>query len=197
LYVYIRRRGHPDHEAKDLTQGFFARLLEKNDLASLELGKGRFRSFLLGALNNYLANEWDRSNRLKRGGGCSFISFDDEQADRFGLREPADPRTAERIFERRWAETVIERALEKLEAEFGGKEQRFEHLKVFLVEDKGTSSYAETAARLGLSEQAVKSAVHRMRQRYRELFRAEIANTVNSPDEIEQEMRHLFAALAD
>jgi DNA-directed RNA polymerase specialized sigma24 family protein len=197
LYAYIRWRGYTEHDAKDLTQGFFAQLLQKKYLASLQFGKGRFRSFLLAALNNYLANEWDRSNRIKRGGGCSFISFDDQEADEFGALEPTDPQSAERIFERRWAEAVIQQTLEKLEAEFGGKRERFDQLKVFLVEEKGASSYAEAAASMALSEQAVKSAVHRMRERYRELFRAEIANTVTSHEEIEQEMRHLLAALSD
>lgn len=196
LYAYVRRRGYADHEAQDLTQGFFARLLEKNYLASLELGKGRFRSFMLTALNHYLANEWDRAQRIKRGGGCTFISFVGEPTEELLEGELADPLTAEKLFDRRWAERIVEETLNKLEAEFDGKAKRFQQLRVFLVEDKGTISYDEVARRLGLSEQAVKSAVHRMRQRYRELFRAEIAHTVNSPDQIDQEMRHLFAALS-
>jgi RNA polymerase sigma factor (sigma-70 family) len=195
LYSYIRWRGYSEHDAKDLTQGFFARLLEKNYLGTLKLGKGRFRSFLIAALNNYLANEWDRAGRIKRGGGCKFISFADEEFEELKVKEPADPSTAERIFDRRWAVQVVEETLTKLEAEFA--KDRFEHLKRFLIEDKGTVSYAEAAARLRLSQQAIKSAIYRMRQRYRELFRAEIANTVDSPEQIDEELRHLFAALAD
>jgi RNA polymerase sigma-70 factor (ECF subfamily) len=196
LYAYIRRRGYPEHEAQDLTQGFFARLLEKNYLSALELGKGRFRSFLIAALNNFLSNEWDRTQRIKRGGGCAFISFVDEEAEGTLESELADPATAEKLFERRWAERVVEETLKKLELEFDTRLGRFEQLKVFLVEAKGTVSYLEVATRLQMTEQAVKSAVHRMRQRYRELFRAEIASTVRSPDQIDEEMRHLFLALA-
>ena len=196
LYAYVRRRGYPEHEAQDLTQGFFARLLEKNYLSQLELGKGRFRSFLLAALNNFLSNEWDRAQRIKRGGGCAFISFVDEETEGILESELADPATAEKLFERRWAERVVEETLKKLEMEFETRVGRFEQLKVFLVEAKGTVSYVEVATRLQMTEQAVKSAVHRMRQRYRELFRAEIANTVRCPDQIDEEMRHLFLALA-
>lgn len=197
LYCYVRRRGHSPDYAQDLTQAFFARVLERNELAVADRERGRFRSFLLALLNHFLANEWDRSRAQKRGGGHKFISleFIREQEER--PFDPAHTLTAERVFEKRWAEAVLNRVLARLRAEFDGPRiKRFDGLKEFLTDDPGTTSYAAAAARLGMSEQAVKSAIHRLRQRYGDLLREEIAQTVASPADVDDELRHLIAALS-
>ncbi len=199
IYVFVRRQGHGPHDAQDLTQEFFARLLEKNFLAGVQREKGRFRSFLLASVKHFLANEWDKANAQKRGGGNVPISIDATRAESsFGL-EPVDTLTAERIFERRWALALLDQVLRRLREEYtrDGKEKQFEQLKPTLTEASRTVPYAEIATRLGTSEGAVKVAVHRLRQRYRELLRAEIADTVASPGEIDDEIRNLFAALAN
>lgn len=196
LYAFVRREGHGPDDAQDLTQEFFARLLEKNWLDAVDREKGKFRSFLLAAMRHFLANEWDRAHRLKRGGGQTILSLDAQSAEARYAREPADPVTADRVFERRWALTLIEQVLARLRREFeeAGKGKLFEELKTALTGEK--VAYAEVARRLGLNEGAVRVAVHRLRLRYRDLIRAEIAETVASEDEIEAEVQHLFAALA-
>jgi RNA polymerase sigma-70 factor (ECF subfamily) len=199
IYAFVRRRGHSPHDAQDLTQEFFARLLEKNYLAGVDRAKGRFRSFLLGAVKHFLANEWDKARAQKRGGGKSPVPIDFSSAETsFGV-EPADQWTAEKIFDRRWALALLELVLRRLREEHvrDGKEKLFEQLKPTLTEASRSISYAEIATRLGSSEGAVKVAVHRLRQRYRELLRAEIADTVASPADVEDEIRNLFAALAE
>lgn len=198
LYVYVRRQGHSAHDAQDLTQEFFARLLEKNSLEQVRREKGKFRSFLLASLKNFLANEWDRARALKRGGGQELISLDGDSAEtRYGL-EPAHGETADKIFDRRWALTLLDATLARLRQEFAteGKAKLFDELKFTLTAERGTTPYIELAAKLGLSEGAVKVSVHRLRQRYREVLRAEIADTVATPGEVEEELRHLFAALS-
>ena len=199
LYAYVRRLGHSPHDAQDLTQEFFARLLGKNFLAGADESRGRFRSFLLAALKHFLANEWDKASAKKRGGGQIPISINlDETETSYGF-EPADHTTAEKIFERRWALTLLAQVLRRLREEHvrDGREKLFEELKPTLTEASRSVRYAEIAVRLGTSEGAVKVAVHRLRQRYREVLRAEIADTVASPGEVEDELRKLFAALAD
>lgn len=198
LYAYIRRRGYGEHDAQDLAQGFFARFVEKNYLEAVGRQKGKFRSFLLAALNHFVSDEWDRARAEKRGGGQPFISLDDQTAEDRYRQEPADESSPEKIYERRWALTLLDQVLRQLEAESAatGKRQFFEQLKVFLLEDKGVGSYAETAARLEMTEGALRVAVHRLRQRYGELFRDEIAHTVASPEEIEEEVRHLLRVLS-
>jgi RNA polymerase sigma factor (sigma-70 family) len=198
IYAFVRRQGHGPHDAQDLTQDFFARLLEKNYLAEVDPARGRFRSFLLAALKHFLANEWDKAQAQKRGGGQVIIPIDAAVAETSWGSEPADHLTAEKIFERRWALTLLEQVLRRLRAEYvrDGKENLFEQLKPTLTEASRTVAYAEIAARLGTTEGAVKVAVHRLRQRYREVLRAEIADTVASPNEVEDEIRNLFAALA-
>jgi RNA polymerase sigma-70 factor (ECF subfamily) len=198
IYAFVRRQGHGPHDAQDLTQEFFARLLEKKQLAGVDPAKGRFRSFLLASLKHFLANEWDKAKAQKRGGGQILIPIDVATAETSCGFEPADHLTAERIFERRWALTLLEQVLRRLRAEYtrDGKENLFEQLKPTLTEVSRSVRYAEIAARLGTSEGAVKVAVHRLRQRYREVLRAEIADTVASPGEVEDEIRNLFAALA-
>ena len=198
LYAYVRRLGHSPPDAQDLTQEFFARLLEKNYLADADESRGRFRSFLLAALKHFLANEWDKASAQKRGGGQILIPIDFNAAETTCHFEPADETTAEKIFERRWALTLLDQVLRRLRAEFvrDGKEKLFEELKPTLTEASRSVRYAEIAARLGATEGAVKVAVHRLRQRYREVLRAEIADTVASPGEVEDELRSLFAALS-
>jgi RNA polymerase sigma-70 factor (ECF subfamily) len=197
IYVFVRRQGHNAHDAQDLTQEFFARVLEKNFLAGAQREKGRFRSFLLASVKHFLANEWDKSQAQKRGGGQLPISIDAELAE--NSFEPADTLTADRIFERRWALALLELVLRRLREEYtrDGKEKQFNEMKSTLTEGSRTVSYAEIATRLGTSEGAVKVAVHRLRQRYRELLRAEIADTIANPAEIDDEIRNLFAALAN
>jgi len=184
-------------EAEDLTQEFFARLLAGKDLSGVDRAKGKFRSFLLAALNHFLANEWDRATAAKRGGNHVLISLDDDNAEERYRMEPAVEVTPEKLFERSWARTLLAQALTRLRAEYAadGKTQQFEQIKCFLTEETGEGGDASVAARLNTSTGAVAVAVHRMRHRYRELVRHEIARTVTTPVELEDEIRHLLAAL--
>lgn len=196
LYSFTRRQGYSPHEAADLTQEFFSHLLSTNALASVNPDRGKFRSFLLSSLKNLLANEWHRARRQKRGGGAPIFSLDEELAEgRFQL-EPADELSPDKIFDRSWAETILEQALDRLRRECDGEEKsrRFDELKTFLLGEKGNNSLVGSAQRLGMSLPAVKGLVHRLRRRFRELIRSEIAQTVARPEEIEQEIRDLFAA---
>jgi RNA polymerase sigma factor (sigma-70 family) len=197
LYVFVRRQGYDADHAQDLTQEFFYRLLQKNYLQAADRNRGRFRSFLLSALKNFLANEWNRSQCQKRGGGATFFSMDAEGAELRYTQEATEALTPEKAYQRRWAQALVEQVMTRLRDEFvqEGKVERFEAFKSFLV-DHNAASQAEIAASLGLSESAVKSALFRMRQRYVELFREEIAQTVASTAEVEEELRELFAALA-
>jgi RNA polymerase sigma factor (sigma-70 family) len=198
IYAFVRRAGHNSHDAQDLTQEYFSRLLEKKSLAGVDPAKGRFRSFLLGSLKHFLANEWDKARAQKRGGGQRLIPIDVKHAETSCAIEPADQMTAEKIFERRWALTLLEQVMQQVREHYvrDGKTRLFEEIKSTLAGASRSAPYAEIAARLGMSEGAVKVAVHRLRQRYRELLRAEIAHTVASPGEVEDEIRHLFAALS-
>lgn len=195
LYVFVRRQGMSEHDAQDLTQEFFARLLAKNWLGGVDRGRGRFRAWLLAALKHFLANEWDRAGALKRGGGVAVISFDALTAGQRYALEPADPASAEKLFDRCWALELLDRVLARLRGEFeaAGKARIFEELKAGIIGD--SAPYAELAARLGASESAVKAAAHRLRLRYRELLRAEIAETVALSGEIDDELDQLFIAL--
>ncbi len=198
LYAYVRRRGYSPHDAQDLTQGFFARLLERESLASADPHRGRFRTFLLTALTHYLVNEWQKGMALKRGGGCPVLSLDWAAAEnRFDL-EPADPFTPDKMFDKQWALTLLAEVLKRLEHEYQGKgkSEFFAALKSTLLGDRESQPYGELAARLDLNEGAVRVAVHRLRKRYRQLIRDEIANTLERSQDVEAEMRHLFQALA-
>ncbi len=196
LYAFARREGCGPEEAQDVTQEFFSRLLAKNFLQTADPQRGRFRSFLLSSFRHMMANERRNAAREKRGGGEQVFSLDEQDAEGRYLLDPADATTPERIFERRWAETVLARVLDRLEAEYTGHAMRFDDLKVFLVEARGTAAFAEVAARMGVTEAALKSVVHRMRRRYAELFRDEVAHTVENPAEVEEEIRHMFAVLS-
>lgn len=197
LYAYVRRQGHSPHDAQDLTQEFFARLLESNSLAKLDRERGRFRAWLLASLKHFLANEWDRARAAKRGGGLHLVSLDEATAEERYKLEPADELSADRIFERRWAMMLLDTVLGALEREYaaGGKSALFDKLKPCLAGSRESQPYAELARELGMSEGAVKVAVHRFRQRYRELLRVEIAHTVSSPEEVDEEIRYLFSVL--
>jgi RNA polymerase sigma-70 factor (ECF subfamily) len=198
LYCYVRRRGRQPAEAQDLTQEFFARLLARNYLRSLDRQKGKFRWFLLAAMEHFLANEWHKDNCLKRGGGQKPISLDEQQAERRYQVEPADTLTPERIYERRWAAALLDRVLERLRQEFAesGKGALFEALQVFLSGGRAEISQAQAGAALGMSEGAVNVAIHRLRKRYGALLREEVAHTVSTPDEVDEELRYLLAVVS-
>lgn len=197
IFGYIRSRGYSAEDAQDLAQAFFERFLEKKYLESVNAERGKFRSFLLASLNHFLSNEWDRARAQKRGGGKVIESLDEEDAEGRYLLEPVEEQTPESVFERNWAETVLAEVLKRLrdECNEGGRSERFEALKGFLADPKGEMSFAEAAARLAVTEAAVKSFVKRLRVRYRELFREELAKTVEDPAQIEEELRHLVAIL--
>lgn len=197
LYAFIRRQGNDEETAKDLTQGFFARVLEKQYLTQVQREKGRFRSFLLASLKHFLADEWDKSQAQKRGGGVNHISLDETCEDRYRM-EPADPMNAEHLFERRWALTLLAQARERLRTEFvaAGKTAWYERLECLESGDQQGLTYAMVGAEFDLSESGVKSAVSRLRKRYAELVREEVAHTVSHPDEVDEEIRHLINVIA-
>jgi RNA polymerase sigma-70 factor (ECF subfamily) len=195
LYAFVRHRGYSPADAQDLTQSFFVRFIETEGFASADRERGRFRSFLLGAMKHFLANEWHRARTQKRGGGLCFLEWDALEPEARYALEPAQSSDPDLDYDREWALELIARAKEKLrhESEADGKGELFEALKKSLTGDEPSRN--ETAARLGMSESALKAAVHRLRQRYRELLRAEIAETVGTRTEIDDEMRYLVEVL--
>src|SRR5439155_16945951 len=195
LYVYVRRQGKSPEDAQDLTQDFFSRLLEKNYFAKADPERGRFRTFLLRSMKNFLVNEWKRAGRLKRGGDLTFLSFDANVAEDRYAAEPANESNPDAVYEQRWAVTLIEHVLATLRRDYSAadKARLFEELKGFIWGDKSTASYAQIAGHLNLTEGTVKVAVHRLRQRFRELLRAEVAHTVGRPEDIDGELRHLIS----
>jgi RNA polymerase sigma factor (sigma-70 family) len=195
LYAYLRRRGYAADQAQDLTQDFFIRLLEGRYLDRVDPEKGRFRSFLLSSLKFFVADEQDRQRAQKRGGGA-VVSLEFPSGEERYQREPAHDETPERMFERRWALAVLDRVVEKLRAEFvrHGRPEHFERLKVFLL-GHSDAPYAAMAREMNTSEGALKVAIHRLRKRYRELFRQEIADLVADPAEVESELRYLATVL--
>lgn len=196
LYAYARRAGHSPADAEDLTQSFFARLLEKDYLRSAAQQKGKFRTFLLIALKRFLANEWDRQHAEKRGGFAPIVSIDQELAETRFAAEPSHNLQPDLLYDRQWALTLLDRAMHRLREEYvaTGRTRLFESLRNLLVKDESSLPYADVAAQLKLTEPAVKMAVHRMRARYRDILHDEISQTVASPAEVEEELRHLFAA---
>ena len=199
LYAYARRRGCSPHDAQDLTQDFFARLLAGKWVAEADRQRGRFRSFLLTAMKHFMANEWHKAQAQKRGGGQPILSLDDDTAEHRYRLEPAETATPESLFERGWALTLLEGVLARLEEEYrvDGKQAWMEAMRPALTTDRGDLDYADLAHKLGMTETAARVAVHRLRQRYRQLIRAEVASTVASPEEVEAEMRHLFQVLTN
>lgn len=198
LYAYVRRRGHAKADAEDLTQAFFARLLEKNFLTNLDSERGKFRAFLLAALKHFLANEWDKAQAQKRGGGAAHLSLDWKTADtKFQVAAQNEP-SPDKAFDREWALALLARVIQRLqkESEADGKGNLFEQLKMFLMAGKSESAQAEVAKTLGMEEGAVRVAVHRLRKRYRALLRDEIANTLSDAAMVDEEMRALFGAFA-
>jgi RNA polymerase sigma-70 factor (ECF subfamily) len=197
VYAFVRRRHANSHDAQELTQAFFADLLERRSIGVADPARGRFRSFLATALKNFLANERAKAATQKRGGGKRLHSLDLDAAETLLQAGAVDGNTPEREFERRWAVALLERAIDRLatnEAEAGRRAQ-FETLRLFLTGQNGDTTCAEAGRRLAMSEVAVRAAVHRLRKRYRSLLREEIRQTVNSADEVEDELRQLFAAI--
>jgi RNA polymerase sigma-70 factor (ECF subfamily) len=197
LYAYVRRRISDVHEAQDLTQAFFEQLLERGAIASADPDRGRFRAFLLTACKRFLVNEWHKDRAVKRGGGRRPVSFDfDSGESKLGL-VAVDTLTPEELYDQKWAITLLERVMEHLRAEYAAKDRlpHFETLKNYLAGAPQGASYAAAAQALGISETTAKVAAHRMRKRYRELLRGEIAQTLQRPEEIDEEIRELFAVL--
>jgi len=196
LYGYVRRRGHDRESARDLTQGFFAQVIEKRRLTHADRERGRFRTFLLSALENFLRNEHDRAQALKRGGGCPVISLDQQEAEENVLHAAGQELTSEMLFEKRWAARLIEIVMERLRAEFvaDGRSELFDCLEPHLWGDATSVPYAQFAEQTDMSLTAIKSAAHRLRQRCRELLREEIGQTVATVADIDAEIRHLLEA---
>jgi RNA polymerase sigma factor (sigma-70 family) len=196
LYCYIRRCGRREEDAKDLTQAFFARLLEKNYLAAVDRGKGKFRTFLLAALENFVANEWRYTHAQKRGGGVTFISFDDAFEDTFGDNIADASQDAERILEQQWAIAILNKVLPRLQEDFTKRNSLalFDDIKPTLTGEQSDNSYAEIAAKHNSTEAAIKMVVVRLRKKFGQFLIAELANTVSTQEELEDELRALFAA---
>jgi len=199
LYACVRRQGYSPEDAQDLTQEFFARLLAKDYVARADPQRGKFRSFLLTGLKRFLCDEWDKACRLKRGGGQKPISFDTHSAEERYRLEPVEQMTPERLFERSWAMTLLERAAGRLQEEFmsAGKADLYEQLTGFRLDAPEQPAYAQVARHLGLSESAVKSAIHRLRQRHHQLVREEIVQTLGDPAEVDEEIQYLLKVIAD
>jgi RNA polymerase sigma-70 factor (ECF subfamily) len=199
IYSFIRRRGYAPSDAQDLTQSFFAYFLRTKAYARADPVHGKFRSFLLASVKNFLANDWDREQALRRGGDCQFVSLDSETAETFYDAAGAPDLTAERLFDLRWATTLTTGALNSLrqELEGEGKVKLFEQLSSFLIGGSFIPSYDEVSASTGLPRATVKTHVHRLRLRYREIVRGEVGRTVSSPDEIDEELRYLCNILVE
>jgi RNA polymerase sigma-70 factor (ECF subfamily) len=199
LYAYVRRRGHRPEDAQDLTQEFFRRLLEGNWVGSADPDKGRFRTFLLTAMTRFLANEWDRARAAKRGGSAATVPLDGAEAEGRYLAEPQAGLSADRLYDRQWATTLLQRSLSRLskEHEHLGKAAEFAALSPFLGADRGSIPYGQVAEHLGLSEVAARQAIHRLRKEFRQVFREEILQTLATPDDVDAEVRYLIAALAE
>jgi len=199
LYAYARHRGHSPQDAQDLTQGFFCELLSRDLVKAADRRVGKFRAFLLFAFNGFRVNQWRRQNAAKRGGDKQILSLDAESAEQaYGL-EPVTDLSPDKLFERSWATAVLTQVQARLDREFAdsGKTKLYSEIKVFLTEETGQKDYSAMAEKLGLTPNAIAVAVHRLRHRYRNLLREEISKLVGSPDQVEAEMRHLHAVLAE
>ncbi|MFO1500223.1 MAG: sigma-70 family RNA polymerase sigma factor [Verrucomicrobiota bacterium] len=193
LYAFVRRKGHSHEDASDLTQAFFAQFLEKDYLHSVDARRGKFRTFLLTSMSHFMANERDKAQAQKRGGGAQVFSLEAASAEERYRLEPVERTTPETLFEQRWAQALLGVALDRLAAET--EEARFEVLKSFLLEEKGAISYDQAAAQLGVSPAAITSAIYRMRARFKALLVDEVTKTVDTPEAVEPELRQLLAAL--
>jgi RNA polymerase sigma factor (sigma-70 family) len=198
LYVYARRRGYSLEEAQDLTQSFFARFLEKKSFSLADPSRGRFRTFLLKALQHFLTDDWKRDHRLKRGGGQVEVPWDMHLADDQDAAALAETMTPERVYEERWAMTLLEQVLGSMREDYSkaGKSRLFEALRDFLWGLEDSASYAQIAERLEMTEGAIRVAVHRLREHYRERLRAEVAHTVSHPNEVDDELRYLIQLIS-
>jgi RNA polymerase sigma-70 factor (ECF subfamily) len=198
VYAFIRRKGYDQEQAQDLTQGFFALLLEKKYLADADRQRGKFRTFLLTSVRHFLSNEWDREKTQKRGGGQAAVSIDIVEAERWFVPALVEAATPESLFEQRWALSLLEQVMARLRAEFAaaGKSSQFESLVVFLDSDSEDARYSEVAKSMGLSPGAVRMLIYRMRRRYRRLLREEIAQTVSTPEETDEEIHFLLSTLS-
>jgi len=199
LYAYVRRQGNTPEDAQDLTQEFFRRFLEKESVKLADRERGRFRTFLLTSLKNFLVNEWSKKRAIKRGGGEPIFSLDEVAAETRYKFEPGDNLTPEKLYDRGWATALLERVAARLRQEYAGfgKLSQFEELKDLLRGEKSEVPYSELARRLRISEGAVKVAVHRVRHRYQEMLHAEIAQTVSNPSEVEEELRYLLELISE
>ena len=197
LYVVVRRKGHSPHDAQDLTQEFFARFLERKYVALADQSRGKFRTFMLRSLEHFLINEWEKATAAKRGGERRSISWDAQDAESRYLLEPADVASPDKVFEKRWAMSLLDLVMSRLREEYSTPEKRqfFDAVKNSLWGESAAVPYAEIGARLGMAEGAVKVAAYRMRERYRELLRAEVGHTVSTSAEVDEELRYLAAAL--
>jgi len=197
LYAYVRRQGYSSEDAQDLVQDFFARLLKRNYLRLADRNRGHFRTFMLTSLKHFLINEWSKANRGKRGGGQKVLSLDEEMAESRFAAEPAVDRPPDTLYDSGWAAILLDRALTALHTEFeqSGKQDLFNSLKVFVWGEKNAMSYAAIGEQLGMTGGAVKVAVHRLRQRYGELLRAEVAQTVTTTVEVDEELRYLISVI--
>jgi RNA polymerase sigma factor (sigma-70 family) len=198
LYAYARHRGHQTPDAEDLIQSFFMRIMEKDVLARITRDKGRFRSFLLTALNHFRIDEWKQARTEKRGAGRTIVGLEMDQAEERYRHEPVDTTTPETLFDQNWAVTLLNTVFDQLQQEQAeaGRGERFKQLKFCLTGQRSAVPYTQLAEKLNLSEAALKVQVHRLRKRYRELLRQEVAHTVSSPEDIEEEMQHLFEVLS-
>jgi len=198
LYAFVRRQGYGPEESRDLTQAYFSELLEKGYLEDFDPSLGRFRVFLKASLQHFLSKERDKSQTWKRGGRAGIVSLDDQDVEGRYRHEPVDQLTPEQVFERRWALVILERVLERLRAEFSEPDRgpEFETLKGYLTGEAPKVPYRQAASALRTSEEAVKTSVHRLRQRFGRVLREEIGETVSSPEEIDDEVRHLLRTIA-
>ena len=197
LYAYVRRHGRSADDAQDLTQDFFARFLEKKYLCLADPLRGRFRTFLLSSLKHFLVNEWEKSRATKRGGACVTFSLDERDAEGRYLAEPVEGLTPERIYEKRWAVTLLEQVMRRLREQYeaNGKRELFDKLKPFVWDDAMSDGYNSISIQLGMSDGALRIAMHRLRESFREILRTEVASTVASPAEVDEELRYLVASL--
>ena len=198
VYTYARYRGYNTNDAEDLTQGFFVKLLEKNYVRQADRDRGKFRAFFLSSFKNFMANEWDRTQAQKRGGGRWFLSLDFTDAERHVRIEPVDDATPETVFAQRWANTLLDRVLDQLRDEMAGAghADRFDRMKTYLTGSEPGVPYRKLGSDLDMSESAVKVAVHRMRQRFGRLLRLEVEHTVDDEDAVADEIRYLINALS-